>query len=60
MEAAAEAGAAADQGTMINESGTWDAVAVEGGRQGLTLVHFSAQPEPFMTQYRPYIPPSTP
>jgi len=28
--------------------------------QGLTLVHFSAQPEPFPTQYTAYTPPSTP
>jgi len=28
-------------------------------RQGLTLVHFSAQPEPFRTQNTPRIPPNT-
>jgi hypothetical protein len=28
--------------------------------QGLTLVHFSAQPEPLPTQNIPYIPPHTP
>jgi hypothetical protein len=33
--------------------------AGDGGgaaRQGLTLVHFSAQPEPFLTQNNPYYP----
>ena len=29
-------------------------------RQGLTLVHFSAQPEPFLTPNKPLIPPDTP
>jgi len=29
-------------------------------RQGLTLVHFSAQPEPFLTQNTPYTPPIHP
>jgi peptidase E len=28
--------------------------------QGLTLVHFSGQPEPFLTQSTPYTPPNTP
>ena len=28
--------------------------------QGLTLVHFSAQPQPFLTQNTPYTPPTTP
>jgi len=28
--------------------------------QGLTLVHFSAQPEPFPTQNTPYTPPKFP
>jgi hypothetical protein len=28
--------------------------------QGLTLVHFSAQPEPFLTQNTPQTPPETP
>ena len=28
--------------------------------QGLTLVHPSAQPEPFLTQNTPYIPPNDP
>jgi dsDNA-specific endonuclease/ATPase MutS2 len=28
--------------------------------QGLTLVHFTPQPEPFMTQNTPYTPPGTP
>jgi len=27
-------------------------------RQGLTLVHFSAQPEPFLTRNTPQIPPN--
>jgi len=30
-----------------------------GRRQGLTLVHFSAQPETFLTQNTPYTPPHT-
>jgi len=29
-------------------------------RQSLTLVHFSAQPEPILTQNAAYTPPSTP
>jgi len=28
--------------------------------EGLTLVHFSAQPEPFLTQNTPQTPPATP
>ena len=28
---------------------------IERNGQGLTLVHFSAQPEPFLTQNTPYI-----
>jgi len=28
--------------------------AGEGDRQGLTLIHFSAEPEPFLTQNTPY------
>jgi len=32
----------------------------ERERQGLTLVHFSAQPEPFLTQDTPYTPRNTP
>jgi beta-phosphoglucomutase-like phosphatase (HAD superfamily) len=32
----------------------------EGMRQGLTLVHFSAQPEPLLTQNTPQTPPNTP
>ena len=28
--------------------------------QGLTLAHFPAQPEPFLTQNTPYTPPNTP
>ena len=31
----------------------------EGSRQGLTLVHFSAQPEPFLTQNTPITPHNT-
>jgi hypothetical protein len=31
-----------------------------GQRQGLTLVHFSAQPEPFLTQNAHCTPPDTP
>ena len=31
-----------------------------GGRQGLTLVHFSAQPAPLLTQYTPCASPYTP
>ena len=31
-----------------------------GLRQGLTLVHFSAQPEPFLAQKTPWTPPHTP
>jgi len=29
-------------------------------RQGLTLIHFSAQPEPFLTQNAPCTPPDNP
>jgi hypothetical protein len=29
-------------------------------RQGLTLVHFAAQPKPFLTQNTPRTPPDTP
>jgi len=29
-------------------------------RQGLTLVHFSAQPEPYLTRNTPFTPPNTP
>ena len=36
------------------------AVSVSGRRQGLTLVHFSAQPEPFLTQHAPYTRHKTP
>jgi len=39
-------------------------LAIAGGAlrqwQGLTLVHISAQLEPFLTQNRPYIPPNPP
>jgi len=34
--------------------------AAGSDRQGLTLVHFSAQPETFLTQNTSYILPSTP
>jgi hypothetical protein len=30
------------------------------GNQGLTLLHFSAQPELFRTQHAPHSPPNTP
>jgi len=30
------------------------------GNQGITLVHFSAQHQPFLTQDTPHIPPDTP
>ena len=33
--------------------------AGQGARQGLTLVHFSAQPEPFPTQNTLFRPPNT-
>jgi hypothetical protein len=36
------------------------AAAGESEGHGLTLVHFSAQPEPFLTQNAPYMPPDTP
>jgi hypothetical protein len=39
--------------------GIW-LVTMRGVRQGLTLVHFSAQPEPFLMQNTPYIPPLNP
>ena len=29
-------------------------------RQGLTLIHFSAEPEPFLTQYAPWTRPNNP
>jgi hypothetical protein len=35
-------------------------VAKEGERQGLTIVHFSAQVEPFLTQNAPQPPLDTP
>jgi len=38
---------------------TWSC-ATTSRRQGLTLVHFSAQPEPFLTQHAPHTPPDTP
>jgi hypothetical protein len=34
-------------------------MAHEGSRQGLTLVHFSAQPEPYLTLNTPFKPPTT-
>jgi hypothetical protein len=34
-------------------------IALEGARQGLTLVYSSAQPEPSLTQTTPYTPPHT-
>jgi len=33
---------------------------VESERQGVTLVHFSAQPEPFLTKVTPSTPPAMP
>ena len=33
---------------------------LRGGRQGLTLVHFSARPEPFLTENTPSTPPNPP
>jgi hypothetical protein len=41
-----------DGGARISDGG--------GGGQGLTLVHFSAQPEPFLTQHPPQTHPGTP
>ena len=34
--------------------------ALRGRRQGLTLVHFSAQPERFLTSVTSYVPSHTP
>jgi hypothetical protein len=34
----------------------YSGVVVEGRRQGLTLVHLSAQPQPFLTQMHPKCP----
>jgi len=37
-----------------------DELGEMGTKHGPTLVHFSAQPEPFMTQNLPCTPPNTP
>jgi hypothetical protein len=59
------AGVAAPAGVMEGHDVPPDVLTgvlhwLQKGGQGLTLVHFSAQPEPFPTQNIPYIPPNTP
>jgi len=39
--------------------GSARAASVSTGTQGLTLLHFSAQPKPFLAQNSPYTHPST-
>jgi hypothetical protein len=51
LHAAAVAALQAEQERIVEET---------DGRQGLTLVHFSAQPEPFLAQNTSYTPPHTP
>jgi len=44
---------------VAEEERTLSLVIPAGCKQGLTLVHFPAQPELFLTQNTPYIPPNT-
>jgi len=44
-------------GLGVHLSYTYSSPGNYGHRQGLALVHFSAQPEPFLTQNTPRTPP---